>query len=450
LGHPTFRLYFATALVAMMADNVEHVLSYWVLFETFHSPALMGFAVITHWAPFLLFSLYFGMLADRYDCRRLIQVSQVLYAAVSVAWAVLIFTNTLAMWHAMVLLVLHGMAGVVWAPAGQLIVHDMVGADHLPSAVRLNATARSVAILLGPAVGGILLLTAGPALGLAINAGLYLILAGWLFSVPYSGHSRASGRQPPARLGLGAARGALHALASQRALIAMLVVVAGSAVLVGNAFQAQMPEFAQDLGTDHAGIAYSALLAADAVGGLVGGVLLESSGLLPTGPRTAIVLAALWAATLVGFAASTSYPLALACLFLSGICYLAFNSMAQALVQLEAPSALRGRAVGLLNMVQQGLRVESGVSVGVLGSVVGVHWSLGLSAALLLLLSLATLGWYARPGLLRLTLRSRGPSRASPLGPMALARASCLEPSSEADNVPGRPVLLGERGSKNG
>lgn len=73
------RPYLFGAALAMMADNIEHVITYWVLWQKFHSPALAGFEVISHWVPFLLFSVYFGSLADRYDCRRLIQAAQALF-----------------------------------------------------------------------------------------------------------------------------------------------------------------------------------------------------------------------------------------------------------------------------------------------------------------------------------------------------------------------------------
>jgi len=66
LRHRSFRAYFLTSAAAMMADNIEHVISYWVMFEKFQSPALAGFAVVSHWLPFLLFSVYSGALADRY------------------------------------------------------------------------------------------------------------------------------------------------------------------------------------------------------------------------------------------------------------------------------------------------------------------------------------------------------------------------------------------------
>src|ERR1700742_5209880 len=107
------RPYLFGAGLAMMADKIEHVITYWVLWEKFHSPALAGFEVISHWVPFLAFSMWFGSLADRFDCRRVIQAALLLFMAVSVAWGVLFLTNSLRMWEAGVLLVLHGMAGAL-------------------------------------------------------------------------------------------------------------------------------------------------------------------------------------------------------------------------------------------------------------------------------------------------------------------------------------------------
>src|SRR5512134_3177703 len=97
-----YRRYYALGLIAMTADNIEHVISYWVIYQTFHSPTLGGFAVISHWVPFLLFSFHAGALADRFDCRKLIQISQALFMSASIAWGVLFLTGTLQVWHAVV------------------------------------------------------------------------------------------------------------------------------------------------------------------------------------------------------------------------------------------------------------------------------------------------------------------------------------------------------------
>jgi MFS family permease len=125
---------------------------------------------------------------------------------------------------------------------------------------------------------------------------------------------------------------------------------------------------------------------------LLAGLLLEGRGLLTTNPRTAIVLAMSWCCALIGFAFATVYPLALVLLMTAGFFELAFNTMAQALVQLNAPTDMRGRVIGLYNMASLGLRAFSGVTVGLVGSLIGVHWSLALAALAMLAVAGALLG----------------------------------------------------------
>ena len=178
----------------------------------------------------------------------------------------------------------------------------------------------------------------------------------------------------------------------------MILLGGLASLVVGNAYQAQMPEFAHDLGHGDAGIFYSMLLAADAAGALVAGLALESRGLLQAQPRTAFLLAMLWCCAIGGFAASSAYPLALALLFAAGFFELSFNAMAQTLVQLHAPAPIRGRVIGLYSMSSLGLRAFSGVTVGIGGSLIGIHWSLALSALLLLAVTACLLGFTMRTG----------------------------------------------------
>ena len=120
---------------AMMGDNIEHVITYWVLWQKFESPALVGFQLISHWLPFLLLSVYAGSLAERFDCRRLIQIGQIMFMVVSLCWGILFLTDSLQLWQACVLLVIHGLAGCLWGPAEQMMLHDFVDRKELPSAV---------------------------------------------------------------------------------------------------------------------------------------------------------------------------------------------------------------------------------------------------------------------------------------------------------------------------
>jgi MFS family permease len=389
LHHRDFRSYFVTTMLAMMADNIEHVISYWLLFEKFRSPVLAGFAVISHWTPFLFFSVYFGAMADRYDCRKVIQVAQIMFMGVSAAWAYLFYTDTIEVWHACVLLVIHGMAGVLWSPGSQLLIHDIVGSEQLQSAVRLNSTSRQLGILLGPAVGGGLMLLLSPPMGLVVNTLIYLPLTLWLLTVPYTGHSRE--RAAPARRTLRwrDAFEIVREVSGNRPIITMVVLAGCVSFFVGTAFQATMPEFAHDLGTEKADLAYSALLGANAAGAVVGGFMLEGRGWLPPRVSTAMISAILWCLAITGFALSTSYYLSLLFLFTAGVLNLTFSSMGQTIVQLLSPPQLRGRLIGLFAMASLGLKAFSGVTVGVLGGLIGVHWSLALSAMVLLTITVA-------------------------------------------------------------
>jgi MFS family permease len=399
LRHRGYRAYLVGNVLAMMADSVEHVITYWVAFQKFQSPALGGFAVLSHWLPFLFFSALAGALADRVDPRRLVQIGMALFMFCSLAWAALLLTDSLQMWHAALLLLIHGCAGVFWGPPGQVLIHDIVGGPQLSSAVRLMATSRYLGLLAGPAVGGAFLLAFGPSHGLMLNALLYLPLALWLWKAPYGPKFRAAGAAPPhAVRGLADILGTIRAISGERTIFSMILLSGTASLIVANAYQAQMPEFGRDLGHGDAGASYSALLAADAAGALTGGVVLESRGLQPNA-RTAFVLAMLWCCAIAGFALSGSYPLALVLLFAAGFLELSFNSMAQALVQIHAPAAIRGRVIGLYSMAGLGLRAFSGITVGIAGSAIGIHWSLSLSAMALFAILFSLFGFAppARP-----------------------------------------------------
>jgi MFS family permease len=211
-----------------------------------------------------------------------------------------------------------------------------------------------------------------------------------MFILPYTGHGRdgaMSARAP--RLSFSGAVQLMRETSANPTILSMILLGGATSLLVGNAFQAQMPEFAHDYGHDNQDVAYSMLLGANAAGAVIGGLLLEGGGLLRANARNAAICSILWCTVIIGFAASTSYHLSIALLFCAGLLNLAFLSMAQTLVQLQAPSQLRGRIIGLFNTSNNGLKAFSGVTVGVVGGLIGIHWSLALSAMVLLAVTVA-------------------------------------------------------------
>jgi MFS family permease len=380
LRHAGYRAFFVGSATAMLADSIEHVISYWVVFQKFHSPALGGFAVVSHWLPFLIFSVPVGGLADRRDPRRLIQLGMLLFMFVSVAWATLFVTDTLQMWHAMALLVIHGWPACCGSagPGAHSRHRRARSTDKRRAAHGDRALSRHVdgpgcrcgAPARARAVEGSLRQCA------AVHAADRVAVAGPLWQ-----SLSARKNRPPCRAAIRRYRDDRSKRRRQPADCVDDAACGAASFFVGNSYQAQMPGFAYDLGHGDPGLSYSMLLGADAAGALSAGFVLESRGLLRPAPRTACVLAMLWCCALGSFALIGLYPLALVLLFAAGFLELSFNTMAQTLVQLHAPPAIRGRVIGLFSMTSLGFRTFSGLSVGLAGSAIGIHRSLALSAA---------------------------------------------------------------------
>jgi MFS family permease len=376
------RPYLFTAGLSMMGDNIEHVITYWVLWQTFHSPALVGFQVVSHWLPFLMLSVWFGGLAERYDCRRLIQIAQGLFMLVSVCWGLLFLTGTLEVWEACVLLVLHGCAGALWAPAEQLLLHDFAEPADLPGAVRLNATFRSLGILAGPVVGSALLLGLGAEWGIFANVLFYLPMTLLMLRTPYTGHTR-SGYVHRVRLTLIDGFRVLRSVGDDRVLVSMIVLAGLVALCVGGSLQVSIPSFADSLGTGSDGLGYGLLLFANGAGGVLGGFLLEATGVIKPDVRAVVVATVLFGATTLAVAITHSYVVAVVALLVGGVANMTSTSIGQAVVQLRAPVEQRGRVVGVYNMFGSGLRTGNGLTLALLGAALGVATAVAVGGIVL-------------------------------------------------------------------
>ena len=272
----------------------------------------------------------------------------------------------------------------------------MVPREDLPSAIRLNASSRYLAILLGPAVGGGLMLLLGPAWGLLTNVLIFLPFSLFVRRVPYTGHADGAATARPS--GFVELLGAFVRTRSDPRITTMIVLAGASSFFVGNAFQAQMPEYAHLLWADDSGTRYSVLLAANAAGAIIGALLLEGSNILRPSARTAIVCAGLWAVAMGLFPMTENYVVAVALLVAAGAFSIAFTSMAQTLVQVLAPTRIRGTVVGLFNTAMLGLRAGSGLTVGVLGTFIGVRLSLELSSLMVVIVAIALFARDVRGG----------------------------------------------------
>lgn len=389
LRAPWYKGYLAGSVLMMGGDNLEHAITYWVMWQTFHSPVLAGLAVLTHWLPHLFFAIPLGGLADRFDCRRLIQLSALLFISVSIVWGILFATGGLQPWECVGLLLVHGFASAIWKAPDQLMLYDMVGPRDLPSAVRLTATGITLGQLVGPALGALLLFTVGPTVGMFLNVAMYLPFFLYLFVVPITGHLRDAARRaaPHWRDIISV----LRDVPRYPSILVVMILQGAIALFIGVALMPLLPEFGNLLGQSSNGAGYAVLVSSMAAGATAAGITLEAIGRIRASTRLAIVAGIAFAASILVFALSQSYPLSIAALIVAGASSLTAASTSQTIVQLEAPSERRGRFVGAAGMTAQGFQAGSGILIGVLAGGLGVAGGVATAATALLLCAVALL-----------------------------------------------------------
>lgn len=336
-----FRLFFAGQVVSVSGTWMQTVaLGLLILSDRLHGNGLdVGASIAFQYAPMLLLGTWGGVVADRVDKRRLLMVTQACAGVLALLLALLAGAHVVRMWEVFVLAALLGVVNLFTNPARQAFVSEMVGRDLLPNAVSLNSVLMNSARVVGPAIGGVLIYTAGFAACFFVNAGSYVAVIVALFLMRTSELHRTE-RVPRAR---GQVREGLRYVWRTRALRDPLIVMAVVGTLAFN-FTTTLPLLAEF--TFHGGPGtYSAFTAAMGAGAVVGGLLVAHRsrptpgllGLLGLGFGAMIALVGLLpteALTIVALA-----PM--------GVFSIAFIATANATLQLAADPTLRGRVMAL-------------------------------------------------------------------------------------------------------
>src|SRR2546423_8636419 len=137
LSVPTFRWYWIVRWVRSTGDGMENVIRNVLVYQLAGptAPFWLGMMAFAHWVPFTFFSLYGGVLADRYDNRKVQIVAQLILMTAAIAIAIVTIGGVVTTWWLFGLLLLHGFAGAIGGPAQQTLIHSMVGPSKLLSAV---------------------------------------------------------------------------------------------------------------------------------------------------------------------------------------------------------------------------------------------------------------------------------------------------------------------------
>ncbi|MCY7301641.1 MAG: MFS transporter [Thermoleophilia bacterium] len=363
--HHNYRLFFAGQIVSLAGSWMQNVALAWLVLSLSRSPLAVAMLLFCRFAPYTLFGLFAGSIVDRVDTRRLVVWTQVAAMVTSAALAVVTLTGTATLPIVFALATLGGITLVLDAPARQVLTFEMVGPRELPNAVALNSGLLNASRVIGPAIAGVLIATAGVGVCFAVNtlsfvavlAALLAMRASELFPVePSSGTTVLAGT----REGLAYA---WH----DREVRAVLVVVT-CVGLVGFNFNTLVPLLASD--TLHVDArAFGLLSAAFGLGAFAGAIATASSRRASFGAFQAGALG--FSVLLFALAPVHEARLAGVILFGIGAAFTLFAANANALVQLAAPGHLRGRLVALYLFAFVGLAPLGSLLSGTLVEVGG-------------------------------------------------------------------------------
>src|SRR2546425_2931743 len=163
LRHRNFRLFWFGQLISLIGTWMQSIGQAWLVLELTHNALLLGLVGALQFLPVLLFTLFGGVLADRWPKRTVLLFTQSSAMIEAMILWILVATGMVQIWHILVLAALLGMTNSLDMPTRQAFVVEMVGREDLPNAIALNSSLFNMARIIGPAIGGLIIATLGVA-----------------------------------------------------------------------------------------------------------------------------------------------------------------------------------------------------------------------------------------------------------------------------------------------
>jgi len=378
LTHRNFRLIWLGLLASITGSMMQNAALLWhvsLLVRPDRKALALGLVGLVRVVPIVCLSLVSGVVADAWNRRRLMLLTQAGAAAVSLALAVLAFRGLSVVWPIYVLAALGASVGTFDLPARQSLVPTLVPREHLPNAISMNTIMFQVASVAGPSLGGILIAAAGVGWVYVANAlSFSCVIAALLMMRGVSGKPVRMGDEPENEISLKAAVEGLR-FVFESPLIRSTMLLDFFATFFSSA-TALLPIFAQDV--LHVGArGYGWLYAAPAVGAVAmsAAMIPLASRIERRGPVLLWAVAGYGLATAV-FGLSTWFWLTFFCLAMTGAMDTISMIIRNIVRQLETPDRLRGRMMGVNMVFFQGGpqlgELEAGAVANWLGPVVSV------------------------------------------------------------------------------
>jgi MFS family permease len=384
-NHRNFRMYFVGLLISVIGMWAQIVAQEaLIVYSLNQSPLVLGQVTFAMGIPVWLFGPWAGVVLDRFSRRNVLYITQMVQMLQAFVLATLTFTGQIEIWHVVVLSAVRGLANAFDAPARQAFVVEMVGKEDLSNAIALNSTMFSLARFVGPAFGALILAVFGTAWAFVFNGITFLaILVSLLFMQLDKVERRPSAQTPAADLLEG-----FRYIWSNKSIVA-LMVIAFTIALFGWNFSTLLPVMAKDeLGRGEVG--FGMLRALNGFGSVFGALLITYLSTRSGRGRRLNQLNLIFPITLIAFAFSPTYLIALITIAAVGLTIIPQLSLCNMLIQSAIPDEIRGRVMSVYTLMIFGATPLGALLAGALADQIGTPWTIAISAGAVIFITFLT------------------------------------------------------------
>jgi MFS family permease len=376
LSYRNYRLFFSGQILSLIGTWMQNIAMSWMVYRLTGSAFLLGFVSFLNQAPSIFLTPFGGVIADRFDRRKLLLFTQIASMVQAVILAVLALTSTANVWNISILSFFLGLVNAIDAPVRQAFVVQLVDdKKDLSNAIALNSAMFNAARLIGPAIAGLAIAAAGEGICFAANGVSYIAVILALIAIR-AGHSHLRSKVKSPKVLAHLKEGVVYSWRSIpiRYLIVMMALVS----FLGMSYIVMMPIIAKDVlhGGSHT---QGFLMSCAGLGALSGAIYLASRktvvGLLRKIPYAVLMMGA----GIAGLSFSRSFPLSSALLFFVGLGMVIFMGACNTIIQTIVDEDKRGRVMSLYTLAFMGLTPFGSLLVGLLSGSFGISITLQLN-----------------------------------------------------------------------
>ena len=331
-----FRNMWLAAFISAVGTWVQRLAQQWLILGLTGSAFYLGLNTFLAELPLLLFTLIGGVIADRHDRRHLLIGSQAVQMVCALTLTALVFLDITQVHHILILSFIAGIAQAFGGPAFQSLIPSLVPRKHLPNAIALNSIQFNLAQMVGPAIGGVLMVGFGLAACFGLNGLSFLAVIVVLSLMRVTPPAPATRDRILTEL-----RGGLQYVKRSSALLS-LTTLAFATTSLALPVRAFLPIFAED-----DVLLLSRMMTTFGSGAVVGALIVAWLGKFKHMGRTLLSMQIIFGVIVAAFALTPINQLSYLLLFLGGTALLIIFSLTSSLVQLTVPDDLRGRVVSI-------------------------------------------------------------------------------------------------------